>query len=59
MERAVEVFAFQPDVLLVEEEGQHLPKPVITVTVDRATREIISMHIATGKPRNSSSDKEL
>lgn len=53
------IYASQLDVLLVEKEGQHLPKPMITVTADRATRVIISVNISSGKPRSSNSDTEL
>lgn len=45
MEKSVEICTFELDVLLVDKEGQHLPKPMIAVTVDSATRVVIGVNI--------------
>lgn len=59
MERPMEICTFELDVLLVDEEGQRLPNPMITVAVKSKTRSIIDVNISTGKPRNSNRNTEL
>jgi hypothetical protein len=55
----MEICTFELDVLLVDEEGQRLPNPMITVAVKSKTRSIIDVNISTGKPRNSNRNTEL
>ncbi|MDI3357964.1 hypothetical protein MO767_27010 [Pseudomonas sp. UYIF39] len=58
MEKSVVIDTFLLDVLLVDEEGQHIPKPMITIIIDSASQAIIDVNISTANPRSSSSDTE-
>jgi hypothetical protein len=42
---------FLLDILMVDEEGQHLPKPMITVIIDSASKAIIDLTISTRTPK--------
>jgi sugar (pentulose or hexulose) kinase len=50
METFVQIETRMPDVLLLDEEGRPLPRPMITVTTDSNTRIILDVQVSVGKP---------